>query len=125
MKRVGRARTAPEELVALELRKLGVKYRRTPRDLPGSPDFANKARRWAIFVNGCYWHHHEGCARATIPTRNRAFWTAKFADNRKRDRAKVRELRTMGFQVLTVWECQTYSGDLIGRKLQAMLRLRN
>jgi DNA mismatch endonuclease (patch repair protein) len=121
MKRVGRARTAPEELVALELRKLGIRYRRTPRDLPGSPDFANKARRWAIFVNGCYWHHHEGCARATIPTRNRAFWTAKFADNRKRDRAKIKELRTMGYDVLTLWECQTCSGHLIGRKLQAML----
>jgi DNA mismatch endonuclease (patch repair protein) len=106
MKRIGRARTAPEDLVAEKLRASGLAYRRNVRSLPGSPDFANKTKRWAIFVNGCYWHHHKGCRRATIPTRNRAFWVDKFAANRKRDAAKARALRAMGYRVRIVWECE-------------------
>src|SRR2546425_852403 len=98
MKRVGRARTAPEQQVAEVLRALRLRYRRHPSDLPGSPDFVNKSRRWAIFVNGCFWHHHEGCYKATVPTRNRDFWLAKFVDNQRRDKEKTRDLRALGFK---------------------------
>lgn len=105
MKRVRRQRTAPEELVARALRSRGLFYRRNVRSLPGSPDFANKRAGWAIFVMGCFWHHHTGCRRAGLPARNRAFWAAKFADNRRRDAAKIRALRRAGFRVLLLWEC--------------------
>lgn len=122
MKRVRRVKTAPEELVALELRRLGVRYRRAPRDLPGSPDFANKRKRWAIFVNGCYWHHHDGCPKATVPTRNKAFWIAKFVDNRQRDHLKIKALRRLGFYVATIWECQADNPRAIKRKLMTISR---
>ncbi len=88
----------------LRTRRLG--YRKNVKDLPGSPDFANKSRRWAIFVNGCFWHHHTGCGRATVPKANRDFWTDKFRRNRKRDAKAVVELRRRGFRVAVVWECQ-------------------
>lgn len=104
--RVRQSRTAPEETVAALLRARGLAYRRTVRALPGSPDFANRARRWAIFVNGCFWHCHTGCRRATVPKNNRTFWVAKFAANRRRDAAAIRRLRAMGFRVLVIWECQ-------------------
>lgn len=117
MKRVRRVRTSPEEQVSEALRELGMKYRRAPRDLPGTPDFANKKERWAIFVNGCFWHHHARCRRATVPTRNRAFWTAKFADNRRRDKAKIVALRALGFCVVVVWECETTKALGLRRKL--------
>lgn len=103
--RVKQTRTAPEEIVAETLRALGIAYRRNVRGLPGSPDFANKRRRFAIFVNGCFWHRHTGCRRATIPKNNRDFWVAKFATNRKRDADRIRELRRAGFRVLLIWEC--------------------
>lgn len=104
--RVRQTRTKPEEAVATRLRALGLAYRRNVRVLPGSPDFANRAKGWAIFVNGCFWHHHTACRRATIPTNNRAFWAAKLAANRKRDAAKIRALRALGFRVLVIWECE-------------------
>ena len=64
------------------------------------------ARRWAIFVNGCYWHHHTGCKRATIPKRNHEFWSEKFRANRRRDAAKIRQLRAEGYTVILIWECE-------------------
>ena len=106
MRRVRQRETQAENQVASVLSELGLFYRRNVRSLPGSPDFANKSRKWAVFVNGCFWHHHEGCARATIPTRNREYWTKKFSENRARDEAKGRALALMGFRVVVVWECE-------------------
>jgi DNA mismatch endonuclease (patch repair protein) len=104
--RVRQARTKPEETVAALLRSLGFAYRRNVRTLPGTPDFANRAKGWAIFVNGCFWHHHTGCRRATVPKNNRTFWVDKFAANRRRDAAKIRALRALGLRVLVIWECE-------------------
>jgi DNA mismatch endonuclease (patch repair protein) len=94
-----------------------MRYRRAPRDLPGTPDFANKKKRWAIFVNGCFWHHHASCRRATVPTRNRVFWKTKFADNKRRDKAKIAALKALGFSVLVVWECETMNALRLRRRL--------
>lgn len=98
--------TAPEKLVRALLHRLGARFRVRNRDLPGSPDVANRSARWATFVHGCYWHSHEGCSRATTPKRNREFWVAKFEANVKRDAAAVAELRRLGFRVAVVWECE-------------------
>ncbi|MCE1237801.1 MAG: very short patch repair endonuclease [Hyphomicrobiales bacterium] len=109
--RVRQTRTAPEEAVAKALRALGLAYRRNVRSLPGSPDFANATRRFAIFVNGCFWHAHTGCRRATTPKNNRAFWVAKFAANRARDAAAIRALRARGFRVMVIWECEAANAE--------------
>jgi DNA mismatch endonuclease, patch repair protein len=106
MRRVRRAGTAAEASIALILSEAGMRYRKNVKSLPGSPDFANKTRRWAVFVNGCFWHHHRNCRRATIPKRNRGFWIEKFNANKARDAAKTRALRRMGFRVMTIWECE-------------------
>jgi DNA mismatch endonuclease (patch repair protein) len=123
MKRIRRVRTSPEERVCALLRELGIRYRRAPRSLPGTPDFANKKGRWAIFVNGCFWHHHASCYRATVPTRNRSFWEAKFADNKRRDKAKIVALKALGFTVLVVWECETTKELMLRRKLLSVKHL--
>jgi len=106
MKRVRQARTGAEEAVALALRRAGLHYRRNVKGLPGAPDFANRSRQWALFVNGCYWHHHKTCPRGTIPKQNRAFWLEKFAANRARDARKAKALRAQGFHVAILWECE-------------------
>jgi DNA mismatch endonuclease (patch repair protein) len=124
MRRVRRARTAPEDAVAAALRDLGVACRRNLRSLPGSPDFANRRRGWAIFVNGCYWHRHTNCARATTPKRNAAFWAAKFAANRRRDARKILELRKQGLGVLLIWECETFHADRLRVRLARFFRAR-
>lgn len=87
--------------------RAGLHYRLNVRCLPGAPDLANKRRRWAIFVHGCFWHRHPGCRRTTIPKTNTAFWEAKFAANVARDRDAITRLEALGYRVLVVWECET------------------
>jgi DNA mismatch endonuclease (patch repair protein) len=113
MSRVRRSGTRAEKLVVRALRAAGHCYRRNVRKLPGSPDFANRTRRWVVFVNGCFWHHHKGCRRGSVPKTNENFWREKFAANRRRDARAVRELRRRGFKVLLVWECE--AADLATR----------
>jgi DNA mismatch endonuclease (patch repair protein) len=123
--RLGRIRqkdTAPEQLVRSILSALGVRYRVRNRDLPGSPDVANRARRWAVFVHGCFWHAHAGCPRATIPKRNREFWTAKFAANRARDARAIAALLEAKYRVAVVWECEAADdSESLRERLQAFV----
>jgi DNA mismatch endonuclease (patch repair protein) len=123
-RRLGRVRqrdTKPELIVRAELRRLMVRYTIRNRDLPGSPDIANRRRRWAIFVHGCFWHAHEGCKRATVPTRNREFWEAKFSANKERDAKAVLALRSKGFNVLTLWECELGVKERVRAALETFL----
>lgn len=113
--------TRIEAIVATQLRALGQHYRKNVKQLPGSPDFANRSRRWAIFVNGCFWHHHTACRKATTPKTNTVFWTTKFRDNRSRDARNIRRLRRDGFQVMVIWECES---EQISTKLSKIFESR-
>jgi DNA mismatch endonuclease (patch repair protein) len=118
MQRVRRSGTPAERAVAAVCCELGLRYRLNVKSLPGSPDLANKMGRWAIFVHGCFWHRHPGCAKTSTPKRNSRFWREKFESNQKRDAAKIAALQSAGFRVAVVWECET--GDLrrLRRRLQ-------
>ena len=105
MARIRRHDTAPELRVRQAARSLGLRLTLNNRDLPGSPDLANRSRKIAIFVHGCFWHRHRGCKRATTPKSNREFWEAKFRANRARDRKALRLLRERDFTTLVIWEC--------------------
>lgn len=113
--------TRAELLVRQLLTDLGLHFRTSNRDLAGSPDLANRSQRWAVFVNGCFWHSHVGCSRATIPKRNRAFWTAKFKANRARDRRVIATLTRQGIRVIVVWECELKDMLKTKRRLQREL----
>jgi DNA mismatch endonuclease, patch repair protein len=117
MARVRRTGTAPEVQVRRYLSSLGIRYRTRNRDLPGAPDLANRSKKWALFVHGCFWHQHENCKSATIPKTNQSFWRAKFAANGIRDARARQLLANMGFSVETVWECQTRDFATIGKAL--------
>jgi DNA mismatch endonuclease, patch repair protein len=103
--------TKPERIVRSVLHNLGVRFRLNNRDLRGSPDIANRKRKWVVFVHGCFWHSHPGCPRATVPKRNADFWIAKFAANRTRDENVIKRNHDLGYDTLVVWECQTKSLD--------------
>jgi DNA mismatch endonuclease (patch repair protein) len=115
MGRIRRAGTAPEVRVRRYLSSLGIRYRTRNRDLPGAPDLANRSKKWAVFVHGCFWHQHRNCMSATIPKANQSFWRAKFIANRMRDARAGRRLKNMGYSVKTVWECQTRVFAKIGK----------
>jgi DNA mismatch endonuclease (patch repair protein) len=121
MARVRQRGTAPELVVAAVLRKLGFAYRRNVRALAGSPDFSNRKRQWAIYVQGCFWHHHTGCLRATVPKANEAFWRDKFTTNRRRDAKAIRTLRRERFRVVVVWECETREVERLAARLAKAL----
>lgn len=106
MKRIRQRSTKPEMMLRRWLWRRGVRYRCCVGTLPGSPDLANGVHRWAIFVHGCFWHGHAGCAKATIPKRNTEFWVSKIAENKRRDALKVKALRRLGFDVVTIWQCE-------------------
>lgn len=106
MARVKPKDTKPEMAVRRLLHGLGYRYRLHRRDLPGRPDMSFPSRRKVVFVNGCFWHRHSGCSRATIPVTNREFWLAKFERNRIRDSRNNAQLINEGWDVMTVWECE-------------------
>jgi len=121
MRRQRRRATRPEELVKLLVRELGHAYRLNMQSLPGSPDLSNQTRGWAVFVHGCYWHHHVGCSRATVPKRNRDWWVAKFRRNRARDQAKEEAVRAAGLRVMVIWECELRDQDGVRQRLTDFL----
>lgn len=99
--------TKPEWVVREAAHSLGLRYQLHREDLPGKPDLTFVGRKTIIFVNGCFWHQHPGCRKATIPKTNHSFWTAKLLRNRSRDGEITRVLTAIGWSVLVIWECQT------------------
>lgn len=96
--------TRPELIVRKGLWKRGFRYRLNHKRLIGHPDIVLRKYRTCIFVNGCFWHGHEGCCK--IPTTNREFWEAKIRRNKERDIETQKELAKMGWHCITVWECE-------------------
>lgn len=121
MSRVRHAGTDAELIARDIVRSYGFRARYDLRGLPGTPDIGSISGKWAIFVHGCFWHGHRGCHRWRIPKANRSFWSRKFKQNRKRDRNKSARLRRLGFDVLTVWECELRDGPLAARKILRFL----
>ena len=107
MSRIGSKNTKPELIVRKMLHNSGIRYRLHVNDLPGKPDFSNKSKGFAIFVNGCFWHQHEGCKRATIPKSNREYWIPKLKNNIKRQKDNIRSILNMGIKPYVIWECET------------------
>ena len=118
MKRVRQSGTAAELKVRRLLWSLGARYRVDVKGFPGRPDILNQSRGKAVLVHGCFWHAHVGCKRAKIPRRNRSFWKNKFETNRYRDEQSSKQLQSMGYDVLVVWECQLAEIASLKRKLR-------
>lgn len=110
MSRIRSGDTGPEKMVRSYLFRKGLRFRKNDRRLPGRPDIVLPKYRTVIFVNGCFWHGHQGCRYATVPQTNTRFWVSKIENNRKRDNRVAEELRNMGWNVITVWECHLRKG---------------
>lgn len=113
--------TAPERALYSLLKTLGYKVRRHAKNLPGSPDLVLFKEKVVIFLNGCFWHGHGNCRRATLPTTNRKFWENKISGNKRRDQRQKRLLNKMGWRVVTFWTCKTISCELVSSRLKRAL----
>ena len=98
--------TKPEMIVRRGLWKRGFRYRLNHKRLPGHPDLVLRKYKTCIFINGCFWHGHEGCKYYTIPKTNTEFWVKKIARNQDRDLEVKHKLNQMGWNCITVWECE-------------------
>ena len=106
MRKIGSKNTKPELLVRKMLHRKGIRFRLHAKDLPEKPDISNKSKGFAIFVNGCFWHQHEGCKRANTPKSNKEYWVPKLERNVKRQKDNIKSLIEMGMKPHVIWECE-------------------
>jgi DNA mismatch endonuclease (patch repair protein) len=106
MRAVRNKDTAPEMLVRRAAHRMGLRFRLHCKSLPGRPDLSLKKWRTVIFVNGCFWHRHPSCRRASVPQSNKVFWLKKFKENVQRDQTNYARLKLLGWRVIVLWQCE-------------------
>lgn len=111
----------PEMAVRQAVYALGFRYRLHRRDLPGKPDLAFIGKRKAIFVHGCFWHQHPDCREGRPPKSNISYWEPKLIRNVERDEENERKLMEAGWQVLTIWECETFEVSAMLQRIREFL----
>lgn len=105
MSRIKGKDTSLEVSVRSYLFRNGFRFRKNVSSLPGRPDIVLPKYRTVIFINGCFWHHHEGCRYARVPKTRTQFWLAKFERNVFNDKKNKTLLEEQGWKVITIWEC--------------------
>ena len=118
MSRIRSKNTKPEILVRKAIHAKGYRFRLHEKKLPGKPDLVLAKHRLIIFVNGCFWHRHQGCRLSTTPKSNTDFWERKFSDNMQRDERNKKKLQALGWRVQVIWECETRDSKLLDLSLK-------
>lgn len=124
MSRIRGKDTKPEELVRKYLFAHGFRYRKNDARLPGKPDIVLPKFKTVVFVNGCFWHKHEGCKYFVWPKNNAEFWEKKIESNIVRDERNYKRLEDLGWRVLIVWECElkpSHQGETLA-ELEKLIR---
>lgn len=121
MGRVKGKNTTPELRVRKLLHNMGYRFRLHRKDLPGKPDIVLPKYRLCIFVNGCFWHQHPGCPRATTPSSNVDFWNTKLMRTKERDHQNITALSKSGWRTLVIWECETKNISQLEKALVNLL----
>lgn len=106
MSRIRSKDTKPEEFVRKQLFAAGFRFRKNDKRYPGKPDIVLPKYKTIIFVNGCFWHHHDNCSNFVLPKSKQDYWIPKLTKNKERDLNNQEELRKAGWNVIVVWECQ-------------------
>ena len=127
MSRIRSKNTSPERQLRSLLHRAGFRFRTHVKKLPGSPDIVLAKYKTAIFVHGCFWHRHATCKYAYTPKDRIEFWENKFSGTIKRDMEKTEELKTSGWLVLVVWECELKNDAqaVIHKIIEELKRVKN
>ena len=121
MARVRGKDSGPERRVRRVLTALRYRYRLQYASLPGRPDIVFPGRKKVIWVHGCFWHRHPGCALARLPKSRLDFWQPKLEGNRRRDLRNEMELRSLGWKSMIVWECEIRDETALAARLRDFL----
>lgn len=124
MSRIKGKNTKPEMLVRKFLFANGYRYRLNVKTLPGKPDIVLPKYKTVIFINGCFWHGHEGCRYFVVPKTRTEWWVNKINDTQKRDREAETQLKELGWKVSVIWECELKK-DSLNKTLSKLLKVQN
>ena len=120
MSKVSGKDTKPEIIVRKYLFSKGFRYRKNAKELAGKPDISLPKYKTLIFVHGCFWHQHPGCAKARRPASNTNYWEKKLDENIKRDKKTVELLENTGWRVVIIWQCETKDTEILSAKLKEL-----
>lgn len=105
MSRIRNKDTKPELAVRKHLFSAGFRYRLHDKRLPGKPDIILPKYKTVIFINGCFWHGHQGCRYFTVPKTRTEWWQDKITKNKTNDESNTSKLREAGWKIISIWEC--------------------
>jgi len=135
MSRIHGKNTKPEILVRKYLHSKGFRFRLNVKSLPGKPDIVLPKYQTVIFINGCFWHGHEGCKDFSIPKTRTEWWMDKISQTKKRDELAHEALSNNGWQVIVIWTCSlrknklpttlTYLTDLLYQNYLTLHKINN
>ncbi len=122
MRSIKGSETKPEKLLRGILQKLGYRFQKNVKSLPGKPDIVFSAKKKVIFVHGCFWHAHSACRPISIIPKVRSeYWKEKFYKTIQRDEKTLEALSKAGWSTLVVWECELKNLGLTIEKLVSFL----
>lgn len=116
--------TKPEILVRKELFRRGYRYRINVNNLPGKPDIVLPKYKTVIFVNGCFWHGHEGCKYFVLPKTNAVFWENKIRQTQQRDASAILALHNIGWKIIVIWECELLN-EVYAKTIKKIIKMLN
>lgn len=112
MSRIKGKNTRPEMLVRKFLFSNGFRYRLHVKGMPGKPDIVLPKYKTVVFVNGCFWHAHEGCKYFVIPKTRTDWWLNKLSINKQKDGENFSRLTVSGWKIIVIFECELKSKKL-------------
>jgi DNA mismatch endonuclease (patch repair protein) len=121
MRRIQSTDTSPEMIVRRLVHCMGYRYRLHVAKFPGKPDMVLHRLKRIIEVRGCFWHQHPGCIDSHIPKTRLEYWGPKLECNQRRDAENLQKLKTLGWKILIIWECQLADQPRLQKRLQRFL----
>lgn len=123
MSKISGKETKPEILVRKILFSKGFRYRKNVNKLPGSPDIVLTKYKAVIFINGCFWHGHKNCNKATLPKTNYNFWKNKIEGNIQRDKRNYEQLKKLGWNIIIIWQCELNNREKIEKNIDKLISI--
>ena len=125
MSKIGPKHSKQEIFIRRLAHSMGYRFRLHRKDLPGTPDMVFPKYKKVIFINGCFWHGHKECDKSKLPKTNKAFWSTKIRKNIQNDISNQERLNDLGWDFLTLWQCEIKNNNIESLKRRLNLFLNN
>lgn len=120
MSKISGKDTKPEILVRKFLFSKGFRFRVNDKRYPGKPDIVLPKFKTIVFIHGCFWHGHAGCKASELPETRKEFWKKKIGDNITRDKRDIETLKSQGWHIIIIWQCEIKNKTGRQKKLHSL-----